>query len=75
MCHKFYDHLRARGYPARAMDATFRKVTLNQRSKLLEPKVTSKAEAFFDGDMDWVAEKGLPQVVTCKYVPSPARPE
>ena len=46
-CHKFYDHLRARGYPARAIDATFRKVSWNQRSKLLEPKVTSKANNFF----------------------------
>ena len=46
-CHKFYDHLRARGYPARAIDATFRKVSWNQRSKLLEPKVTSKADNFF----------------------------
>ena len=46
-CHKFYDHLRARGYPARAIDATFRKVSWNQRSKLLEPKVTSKADNNF----------------------------
>ena len=41
-CHKFYNHLRARSYPA-----TFRKVSWNPRSKLLEPKVTSKADNFF----------------------------
>ena len=46
-CRKFYDHLLAWGYPARAIDATFRKVSWNQRSKLLGPKVTSKADNFF----------------------------
>ena len=30
-----------------ALSTTFRKVTWNQRSKLLEPKVTSKADNFF----------------------------
>ena len=29
-CHKFYNHLLARGYPALAIDATFRKVAWNQ---------------------------------------------
>ena len=42
-CRKFNDHRQARGYPARAIDATFSKVSWNQRSKLLEPNVTSKA--------------------------------
>ena len=42
-CHKFYYHLRARTYPAHALDVTFRKVAWNQRIYLLEPKVTSKA--------------------------------
>ena len=46
-CRKLYNHLQARGYPACAIDATFRKVSWNQRSKLLEPKVTSKANNFF----------------------------
>ena len=46
-CRKFCDHLRARGYPARAIDAIFCKNSWNQWSKLLEPKVTSKADNFF----------------------------
>ena len=35
-CRKFYDHLLARGYPGRAIDTTFRKVSLIQQSKLLD---------------------------------------
>ena len=40
-------HLRVRGYPGRAIDDTFRKVSQNQRSKLLEQNVTSNADNFF----------------------------
>ena len=46
-CHKFYYHMLARGYLACFIDATFSKVSWNQLSKLLEPKVTSKANNFF----------------------------
>ena len=34
-CRKYYYHLRARGYPARAIDATFRKVSWNQTKQLV----------------------------------------
>jgi hypothetical protein len=37
-CAAFYSHLRNRGYPSRAINATFRKVNWNQRSKMLEPR-------------------------------------
>ncbi len=37
-CALFYSRLRKRGYPSKAIDATFRKVTWNQRSKMLEPR-------------------------------------
>ena len=45
-CRQFCHHLRERGRPARAIDATFREVCWNQRSRLLEPKVTSQAVNF-----------------------------
>ena len=37
-CSVFYNHLRNRGYPTRAIDATFRTINWNQRSKMLEPR-------------------------------------
>jgi len=37
-CRFFYDHLRNRGYPAKAIDACFREINWNQRRKMLEPK-------------------------------------
>ena len=41
-CRYFYDHLWALG-----KDSTFHNISWNQQSKLLEPKVTSKADNFF----------------------------
>ena len=38
------DQLRGRGYSARAIDTIYCKVSLNHRGKLLEPKVTIKAD-------------------------------
>ena len=46
-CCKFYDNLQAKGYSARAINATFRKFSWNQQIKLSGPKVTSKAENVF----------------------------
>ena len=46
-CGVFYNHLRNRGYPTRAINATFRKVNWNQRSKLLEPRKCEDGDKFF----------------------------
>ena len=48
-CRIFYDHLRNRGYPVKAIDASFRSVNWNQRRKMLEPKIRAKAcdDTFF----------------------------
>jgi hypothetical protein len=46
-CALFYSHLRNRGYPSKAIDATFRKVNWNQRSKMLEPKKRVADDKFF----------------------------
>jgi hypothetical protein len=46
-CRFFYDHLRNRGYPAKAIDACFREINWNQRSKLLEPKKKAIKDTFF----------------------------
>ena len=37
-CRFFYEHLRNRGYPAKAINACFREINWNQRQKMLEPK-------------------------------------
>ena len=37
-CRFFYDHVRNRGYPAKAIAACFREINWNQRRKMLEPK-------------------------------------
>ena len=47
ICCKSYYNLRAKGYLARAINATFCKFSWNQQIKLFEPKVTSKAENVF----------------------------
>ena len=46
-CRFFYDHLRNRGYPAKAIDACFREINWNQRSKMLEPKKKAVQDTFF----------------------------
>ena len=48
-CRIFYDHLRNRGYPVKAIDASFSSVNWSQRRKMLEPKTQIKAcdDAFF----------------------------
>jgi hypothetical protein len=46
-CALFYSHLRNRGYPTRAINATFRKVNWNQRSKMLEPRKREADDTFF----------------------------
>ena len=49
-CRTFYEHLRNRGYPSKAVDSSFREVNWNQRSTLLEPKGKAKRagdDAFF----------------------------
>ena len=48
-CRIFYDHLRNRGYPVKAIDASFRSINWNQRRKMLEPKTRIKDcdDAFF----------------------------
>ena len=48
-CRIFYDHLRNRGYPVKAIDASFRSINWNQRRKMLEPKIRTKTcdDAFF----------------------------
>ena len=49
-CRVFYDHLRNRGYPVKAIDASFHAINWNQRRKILEPKMRNKAnpDAFFE---------------------------
>ena len=37
-CSFFYEHLRNRGYPARAIEACFSKIEWNRQQKMLEPK-------------------------------------
>ena len=46
-CAVFYSHLRNRGYPSKAIDATFRTINWNQRSKMLEPKKRAADDHFF----------------------------
>jgi hypothetical protein len=46
-CAVFYSHLRNRGYPTRAINATFRRVNWNQRSEMLEPKKHAADDTFF----------------------------
>ena len=46
-CGVFYNHLRNRGYPTRAIDSTFRSINWNQRSKMLEPKKRAYDDKFF----------------------------
>ena len=47
-CRVFYDHLRNRGYPVKAIDSSFRKVNWNQRRSLLAPKTkTEQDDSFF----------------------------
>ena len=53
-CRKFFDHLRAMGYPVCAIDATFRRFSWNQRGKLLDLKVTSKANNFSTLYYGWI---------------------
>jgi hypothetical protein len=46
-CGLFYNHLRNRGYPTRAIDSTFRSINWNQRSKMLEPRKRVADDKFF----------------------------
>jgi hypothetical protein len=46
-CAVFYNHLRNRGYPSKAIDSTFRSINWNQRSKMLEPKRYVMDDKFF----------------------------
>ena len=47
-CAIFYEHLRNRGYPVKAIDSSFREINWLQRRKLLELKpIKSGNEAFF----------------------------
>jgi hypothetical protein len=46
-CAVFYSHLRNRGYPSRAINATFRNVNWNQRSKMLQPRKREQDEDKF----------------------------
>ena len=46
-CGLFYNHLRNRGYPTRAIDSTFRSINWNQRSKMLEPRERAIDDKFF----------------------------
>ena len=41
-CRIFYDHLRNRGYPVKAIDASYSSINWNQRRKMLEPKIRTK---------------------------------
>jgi hypothetical protein len=43
----FYEHLRARGYPAKAIRSTFAEVSWNQRKAILDTKRGGKSESFF----------------------------
>ena len=43
----FYEHLRARGYPAKAIRSTFAEVSWNQRKAILDTKRQRKNESFF----------------------------
>ena len=43
----FYNHLRDRGYPARAIDSTFRKFNWNQRRDMLKLKYHTDNDKFF----------------------------
>ena len=49
-CRSFYEHLRNRGYPARAIDSCFRSFNWNQRRKMLAPKLSTRSDddSFFD---------------------------
>ena len=49
-CSIFYEHLRNRGYPARAIDSCFRGFNWNQRRSMLAPKLRklSDDDSFFD---------------------------
>lgn len=48
-CRIFYEHLRDRGYPVKAIDSAFCSINWNQRRKMLEPKTRSGGndDAFF----------------------------
>jgi hypothetical protein len=46
-CAVFYSHLRNRGYPSRAINATFRKVNWNQHIKMLETRKRDQDEDKF----------------------------
>lgn len=49
-CRNFYEHLRNRGYPPRAIDSCFRSFNWNQRREMLVPKLKtrSNSNSFFD---------------------------
>lgn len=49
-CRVFYEHLRNRGYPARAIDSCFRSFNWNQRRNMLTPKPKKRAcdDSFFE---------------------------
>lgn len=47
-CRTFYEHLRNRGYPVKAIDSSFREISWNQRRIMLEPKTAKTGnDAFF----------------------------
>ena len=43
-CRIFYEHLRNRGYPVKAIDSTFRSINWNQRQKMLESKMLARGK-------------------------------
>ena len=46
-CGVFYSHLRNRGYPSKAIDASFRTINWDQRGKMLEPRKRVVDDQFF----------------------------
>jgi hypothetical protein len=43
----FYNHLRERGYPVRAIDSAFKEINWNQRERMLKPRKRQEKNMFF----------------------------